>query len=140
MQTRLFRQLGELAMLPDRELTAKLEEICGAVQGQSDLPKARRLFAQALDTPGGLKIQTIHGFCQNVLARFPLEAGIAPGFRVLDEETSNRLVVEARERGLEAAGSGSEPLLSMAVARLVTELSERRPRQSLGKCLGTDRA
>jgi ATP-dependent helicase/nuclease subunit A len=139
MQTRLFRQLGELAMLPDDTLTAKLEEISGSMQGPSDLPKARRLFAQALDTPGGLKIQTIHGFCQNVLARFPLEAGIAPGFRVLDEETSNRLIDEARERVLEDAGSGVEPPLAMAVARLVTEISERRLGEILGNCLGTDR-
>src|SRR5215470_7003357 len=51
MQTRLFRQLGELAVLPDKALTAKLEEISGEVQGESNLPKARRLFAQALDTP-----------------------------------------------------------------------------------------
>src|SRR5690348_8423585 len=51
MQTRLFRQLGELAMLPDAALTAKLADICGEAQPKSDLPKARRLFAQALDTP-----------------------------------------------------------------------------------------
>lgn len=139
MQTRLFRQLGELAMLPDAALIQKLEEICGEAQGKSDLRKARRLFAQALDTPGGLKIQTIHGFCQSVLSRFPLEAGIAPAFRVLDEETANRLVVEARERVLETAGSGNEPLLATAVARLVTEISERRLGEILGNCLGTDR-
>ena len=43
--------------------------------------KARRLFAAALETPGGLKVLTLHAFCQIVLSRFPLEAGIAPGFR-----------------------------------------------------------
>src|SRR5262249_7832660 len=139
MQTRLFRQLGELAMLPDKALTATLEEICGERQGESDLKKARRLFAQALDTPGGLKIQTIHGFCQGVLARFPLEAEIAPGFDVLDEETSNRFVVEARELVLEKAGRGSDKRLSAAVARMATEISERRLGEILGNCMGTDR-
>ena len=139
MQTRLFRQLGELAMLPDAALTQKLRGICGEAQGDDNLPKARRLFAQALDTPGGLKIQTIHSFCQSVLSRFPLEAGIAPGFRVLDEETANRLVIEARERVLEDAGSGNDPLLATAVARLVTEIPERRLGEMLGHCLGTDR-
>src|SRR5215472_3523456 len=139
MQTRLFRQLGELAMLPDKALVTKLEEICGEAQRETDLPKARRLFAQALDTPGGLKIQTIHGFCQSVLSRFPLEAGITPGFRVLDDETASRLAIEARERVLEDAGSGNDPLLATAVSRLVTETSERRLGEILGHCLSTDR-
>src|SRR5262249_5105755 len=55
------------------------------------------------------------------------------------EETTNRLIVEPRERVLEVAGSGNEPLLAVAVARLVTEISERRLGEILGNCLGTDR-
>ena len=73
MQDRLFRQLGEWAMLDDTLLSDKILAIGGSAD---DLAQARRLFAQALETPGGLKILTIHAFCQSVLSRFPLEAGV----------------------------------------------------------------
>ncbi|HEY0107601.1 MAG TPA: UvrD-helicase domain-containing protein, partial [Rhizomicrobium sp.] len=70
MQHRLFDRLGEWSMQPDAALKANIEAIGAAAD---DLPKARRLFAQALETPGGLKILTIHAFCQNLLSRFPVE-------------------------------------------------------------------
>ena len=61
-----------------------------------DLSHARTLFARAVETPGGLKIQTIHSFCSALLRQFPLEAGVSPAFRELDEEgqktTINRVV------------------------------------------------
>ena len=57
-----------------------------------------------LDTPGGIKIQTIHSFCQEILKRFPLEAGVSPYFEIMDdraaaeaaEEIKNRLIAEIR--------------------------------------------
>src|SRR3569623_1844279 len=98
MQHRLFRQLGEWAMLPDGKLTENIRDI-GAEP--DDLPKARRLFAQALETPGGLKVLTLHAFCQIVLARFPLEAGIPPAFEVLDDQSARELIGEARQLVLE---------------------------------------
>ena len=87
MQHRLFQQLGEWSMLPDDELAA---QISGIGAQPDDLPKARRLFAKALETPGGLKVLTMHAFCQIVLSRFPLEAGVPPGFDVLDEASHAR--------------------------------------------------
>ena len=74
--------------------------------------KARRLFAGALETPGGLKVLTIHAFCQIVLSRFPLEAGIPPAFEVLDDQTAREMIAEARQRVLERAGSGDAVLAS----------------------------
>ena len=53
---------------------------------QDDIGRARELFAKALETPGGLRIETIHAFCGRVLRRFPLEAGVAPGFSELDDD------------------------------------------------------
>src|SRR5712671_5682138 len=67
MQTRLFGRLGEWALLADKELYKRLEDIGAEAIGADDLRRARRLFAQALETPGGLKIQTIHSFCQHLL-------------------------------------------------------------------------
>jgi len=138
MQGRLFDQLGSWAMLPDHELAAHIEKIGGGVRDEENLRKARRLFAQALETPGGLKIQTIHSFCQYLLARFPLEAGIPPGFRVLDDQTAHELIAGARARVLEQAGSG-DARLSAAVAHLVTQASESRLQQILDAALGNDR-
>ena len=136
MQGRLFAQLGQLAMLPDAALQARLLEI--GSDGTSDLRVARRLFAQALETPGGLKIQTIHSFCQTVLGRFPLEAGISPGFRILDEQTSRELMAAARKDVLERAGSG-DVRLSASVSQLVTRISEQRLSDILDIALGSDR-
>lgn len=89
MQNRLFDRLGEWAMLPDDKLTVALESLGYDRAIDADvLAGARRLFAQALETPGGLKIQTIHSFCAALLRRFPLEAGISPLFTEMEEHTA----------------------------------------------------
>jgi ATP-dependent helicase/nuclease subunit A len=138
MQRRLFDVLGELAMLPDGTLLDRLAEITGDEFPTDDPTKARRMFALALEAPGGLKIQTIHAFCQSVLSRFPLEAGIPPGFDVLDEQSAGELIAEARERVLQRAGAG-DSLLAAALATLLTQISDQRMNEILGTALGTDR-
>ena len=107
MQHRLFKQLGKWSMLPDGELREEIEKIGARAD---NLPKARQLFAQALETSGGLKVLTIHAFCQIVLSRFPIEAGVPPGFDVMDEQTARVLIQEARASALERAGSGDAML------------------------------
>ena len=73
MQNRLFSRLGAWAMKNDAGLRQELETL-----GEGDdltparLERARTLFARAIETPGGLKIQTIHSFCASLLRRFPL--------------------------------------------------------------------
>jgi ATP-dependent helicase/nuclease subunit A len=136
MQNRLFQQLGGWAMLPDEELRDEIVRIGG--DAHEDLAKARRLFAQALETPGGLKVLTLHAFCQVVLSRFPLEARVPPAFEVLDDQSARQLVSEARQHVLERAGSG-EGELADAVALLVTETSEARLSGILDAALGGDR-
>jgi ATP-dependent helicase/nuclease subunit A len=138
MQDRLFKQLGEWAMLPDAELRIKIATVGAEAHGREELRKARRLFAQALETPGGLKIQTIHAFCQNLLSRFPIEAGVAPAFRVLDDRTARDLLADARAQVLERAGRGDKALAD-AAAHLVTQTSEGRMQQLLDAALGNDR-
>jgi len=135
MQHRLFKQLGEWSMLPDDVLTARISDI-GAVP--DDLPKARRLFAKALETPGGLKVLTLHAFCQLVLTRFPIEAGVTPGFDVLDEAAARALVADARQKVLERAGGG-DAKLAEAVAYLAIEKGEARLNDTLAAALGNDR-
>ena len=106
MQSRLFRTLGKWAMAPADALGRTLGDLSGAdapVTNPEVLAEARRLFARALETPGGLKIQTIHAFCTEVLRRFPLEAGVSPRFDVADDRRSRALLAEVREAMAEAA-------------------------------------
>jgi len=93
MQRRLFERLGAWCVMDDAQLRADLTKLGEA---NADLPSARALFAQALETPGGLKIQTIHAFCERLLARFPLEARVPPGFDIADESRAAALLAEAR--------------------------------------------
>ena len=125
MATRLFDRLGEWALLPDAELRARLKDIGAEPPDAKNLRKARTLFAQALETPGGLKIQTIHSFCQHLLARFPVEAGIPARFDVLDERSAAELMAQARTAVLERAGKGDARLKS-AVALLATRAPDGR--------------
>ena len=91
MQNRLFRTLGDWAMLDDADLLAALATLGEPTIEPARLARARTLFARALETPGGLKIQTIHAFCEALLRRFPLEAGVAPRFAVLEERQARAL-------------------------------------------------
>src|SRR2546421_3567419 len=138
MAGRLFAQLGEWAMLDDATLAAKIEGIGAICRSGDDLRRARRLFALALETPGGLKIQTIHSFCQYLLARFPLEAGVSPAFEVLDEATSRELIAAARADVFERAAEGEEKLAE-AVACLATQSDDGRLRNLFDLALGGDR-
>ncbi|MDF1668096.1 MAG: double-strand break repair helicase AddA [Roseovarius sp.] len=99
MQNRLFKRLGEWAMLPDAPLRDQLRELGldGAIPAD-DLRLARRLFASAIETPGGLKIQTIHSFCSSLLRRFPLEAGVTPQFKEMDERDAALLRSDITEQ------------------------------------------
>ncbi|MGI9168661.1 MAG: double-strand break repair helicase AddA, partial [Caulobacteraceae bacterium] len=94
MQRRLFETLGDWAVARDEALTRELADIGEAGR---DLSSARALFARALETPGGLKIQTLHAFCEKLLRRFPLEAGVSPGFSVLEDQAAAEVSAEARE-------------------------------------------
>lgn len=92
MQNRLFRRLGDWAMRTDAALSDDLAGL--GLPGPFDpdrLAAARRLFARAIETPGGLRIQTIHGFCASLLRRFPLEAGVPPRFAEMDDRSAEIL-------------------------------------------------
>lgn len=101
MSERLFEKLSGWIAKDDNELRA----LIGMDVSQSDveirdLDDARRLFTRALETPGGLKVQTIHAFCERLLQRFPIEAGVVPGFHVLTETDSRDLMALARAQVL----------------------------------------
>ena len=110
MQNRLLKRLGEWAMLPEPELRAQLADL--GETGTPDLAEARRLFARAIETPGGLKVQTIHSFCAALLRRFPLEAGVPMGFAELDDRSARAL----RARIVEDMAEAGDPVLADLIA------------------------
>ena len=117
MQNRLFKRLGEWAMLPDDTLRADLAAL-GEGPGfvADDLARARRLFARALEAPGGLRIQTIHSFCATLLRRFPLEAKISPGFSELDDRAARLL----RAQIVEEMSDSHAPAIMAKIAAIYT--------------------
>ncbi len=124
MQRRLFLLLGDWSVCDDislREALAKLEGTTPDAYDHRGLSKARALFASALETPGGLKIQTIHAFCEKLLRRFPLEAGVSPGFRVMDDAASAAIADAARKAVARHALKG-EGLVAEAYARFSVAL------------------
>ncbi|MEM7296459.1 MAG: UvrD-helicase domain-containing protein, partial [Pseudomonadota bacterium] len=118
MQNRLFQRLGEWTLMQDDALAQALTSL--GVETRRDasaLAKARRLFAAAVETPGGLKIQTIHSFCAGVLRRFPLEAGIEPNFQEIDDRRARQLRLHILEQMVE----GPEIEQVDALARYVSD-------------------
>jgi ATP-dependent helicase/nuclease subunit A len=124
MQRRLYDRLGKWAVLEQDALRTTLAELQGRSPASFDdetLRGARALFARALEAPGGLKIQTIHAFCEALLRRFPLEADIAPGFTVMDDAQAAAIVRSAREQ-VALAANADDADLSEAYARLSVAL------------------
>ncbi|MBU3028881.1 double-strand break repair helicase AddA [Paracoccus marinaquae] len=111
MQNRLLRRLGEWAMLPEPDLRRALADL--GENHAADLAEARRLFARAIETPGGLKVQTIHSFCAALLRRFPLEAGVPLGFAELDDRSARALRAEIVEEMAEAGDPAMADLTTL---------------------------
>jgi ATP-dependent helicase/nuclease subunit A len=95
MANRLFERLSAWVGMSDMDLDDEIWRLSGAQATAKSRSLARTLFTRALETPGGLKIQTIHGFCERLLQLFPVESAMAPGFRVLDDKESAQLFRDA---------------------------------------------
>ncbi|MBS29277.1 MAG: double-strand break repair helicase AddA [Alphaproteobacteria bacterium] len=123
MSRRINAELGAWTVSDDAELPAQLSDLLGRDATDDERLRARQLFARVLDTPGGMKIMTIHAFCQSVLRRFPLEAGVVPHFRVMEERDSSEMMDEAQAELLASAhlGGGELSAAAATVARRVHE-------------------
>ncbi len=107
MQNRLFKRLGEWAMLKDADLRQSLSQL--GIEGELSseaLRDARTLFALAIEAPGGLKIQTIHSFCASILRRFPLEARVSPQFSEIEDRAADLLRAEIVDTMAEGEDAG----------------------------------
>jgi len=129
MQTRIFDRLSHWTRMQDEELThelLKLERTDTPLSppDAARLASARRLFARALETPGGLKIQTVHAFCEAILHQFPVEANIAGHFDLMDDLTQSALLDEARRTCLETIWRGQDKKLTDAFNLILARVGE----------------
>jgi ATP-dependent helicase/nuclease subunit A len=137
MKNRLFERLGAWIALDDNELRRRISEELGhafRLAPGEDLGHARRLFARALETPGGLKIQTLHAFCERLLKAFPVEAGLPPGFEVMDELTARELLRRAMAGVL--GGEGGDPSLAEEIDVLSAFMREEGFEDLLARLVG----
>lgn len=124
MATRIYGELGDWTRMADKDLDETLAHLRGVPTNGEDRDEARRLFARALDVPGGLKIQTIHSFCESLLGRFPVEAGIAPHFSVMDERTAAELMQASRVAVFLKAGKPENAELASALDVITSQVAE----------------
>ena len=124
MAARVFDALAGWTRLDDEELAATLADLKPGRLADADLAFARGLFARALETPGGLKIQTIHAFCESLLHQFPLEAGVPASFAVLDDREAAFLMEEARAHVLGSAAAHPDTDLAHALNGLTERLAD----------------
>ena len=137
MRGRVAERLGKWALASDEALTEDLAALSGVAPTQQMLKRARSLFAHALEAPGGLRIQTIHAFCESVLHRFPREAGVPFDFSVLEEYQRDLMLLEARETVIAAGLRGSGE--AAAVETLFGLLSDFSIEQSILEALNQQR-
>ena len=128
MSNRIFEILAHWAACDETSLQKALDEVLGEAADSNQLRRARILFALALDTPGGLKIQTIHAFCEALLHQFPLEANVSGHFEVLEAMAQDALVEEARHQVLVALqqGESAQSELNRAFTHLVAIASDHQ--------------
>ncbi len=103
MAVRLHRTLGEWVTLDDTALDARLLRAVASCRPSDAASGRERCSRRVLDLPGGMRIGTIHAFCQALLRRFPLEAALSPHFTVVDEREAGDALIEAREDMLAGA-------------------------------------
>lgn len=126
MSTRVFNRLAGWVTVSGEALNEELASLFGRSASDDELALARTLFTKAIETPGGLKVQTIHAFCERLLQRFPLEAGVPPGFQILDDDLGAKLKREAIDHVLRAATRQAGSSLNAALGKAIAHAADDR--------------
>jgi ATP-dependent helicase/nuclease subunit A len=138
MRRRVSAKLAEWALMQDKALEAALLALEGVPPSHEIRLRARSLFAHALETPGGLKIVTIHAFCESVLHRFPLEARVPFDFSVIEDADQRAMILAARE-GVMADGLNGHEALNGPVSTLFDLMSDFAIAESIDTALAEGR-
>lgn len=120
MQERLLQRLEAWAIGPRKELEAGLKQI-GLEPAPGLVHTARNLYERVLLSPQSVRTTTFHAFCQDLLGRFPLEAGVAPGFELIEETAEQE--AQALQLLMEEANSDPSGALAMALLNLFARFS-----------------
>jgi ATP-dependent helicase/nuclease subunit A len=136
MAKRVFETLSGWIALDDAALDQKLHDVGVLEVGPAQRSLARRLFAAALETPGGLKMQTIHAFCTQLLHQFPFEANVAAAFTVLDEHAEKELLDRAGLATLLNAAAAPESPLGRALSTAITTAADSALRDVIAEAIG----
>lgn len=124
MKNRIRDELSHWTTCSDKVLVSSLKKLTGKTPTVGDKKRARQLFAEFLDTPGSLRIQTIHSFSQSLLKRFPIEAGVPPYFDVMDDQTASEFLRDAQAEILNEIKEKPDTDLARAVHLITPEVSE----------------
>jgi ATP-dependent helicase/nuclease subunit A len=125
MANRVFSRLASWIALDDEALDREIRETSRIVPDAKVRAQARRLFAAALETPGGLKVLTIHAFCTRVLHQFPFEANVAARFTVLDEPSTAQLLDRLTLEVLLEASGAPDSLLGKALEHAIVAAADQ---------------
>ena len=102
IRNRVLKELRQWAIADDKVLTELLQDVSENNNVTAkDLAYARKVFFSYIDNPDVLKIKTIHGFCEEILHRFPLEAGISPTWSLVSGSAQTVLLDKAFNRMIE---------------------------------------
>src|SRR2546423_6344995 len=135
MANRVFDELRRWTALDDIALNAAIRRISNIEPDAARRTLARRLFAMALETPGGLKVQTIHAFCTRLLHHFPFEANVAARFDVLDEAAQAQLLGQISLGVLLDAALAPEGVLGQALATAIAAASDQTFKDVVGEAI-----
>jgi ATP-dependent helicase/nuclease subunit A len=135
MANRVFDELRRWTALDDAELDAAIRRISNLQPDAARRTLARRLFAMALETPGGLKVQTIHAFCTRLLHHFPFEANVAARFTVLEEAAQAQLLGEISLTVLLDAALSPDGALGRALATAIAAASDQTFKDVVGEAI-----
>jgi ATP-dependent helicase/nuclease subunit A len=124
MAQRVFETLGHWITLDDAALDAVIREAGVTRRDATTRMRARELFACALETPGGLKVQTIHALCTRLLQQFPFEANVPARFAVLDDRDQNEMLERASLDVLLQAAADPDSTAGRALAIAMTSAAD----------------
>ena len=135
MANRVFDELRRWTALDDASLDQAIRNISDTTPDAARRARARRLFALALETPGGLKVQTIHAFCTRLLHQFPFEANVAARFEVLDEAAQARLLGEMTLAVLLEAAQDPDGALGRALAIAISVAADQTFKEVMAEAI-----
>ena len=136
MAKRVFDTLAAWTTLDDDALDEAIRARSNIAPDAGRRALARRLFARALETPGGLKVQTIHAFCTQLLHQFPFEANVAARFTVLDDAEQTQLLERLTLAVLLDCARDPESPLGRALAVAMTMAADQTFRDVIRAAIG----